>query len=145
MKVVVQRVTMASVSVNNHVIGHIDGGLLLLIGLSKDDGLEQLTWMARKIVNLRIFERDHLMQASVLDVGGEILAVSQFTLLADCRKGKRPSFTDAMRPEKAQPLFDQFVLLLEQELGKPVETGQFGANMQVALVNDGPVTIILER
>ncbi|NEQ96209.1 MAG: D-tyrosyl-tRNA(Tyr) deacylase [Cyanothece sp. SIO2G6] len=145
MKVVAQRVKMANVSVNNRVVGQIDCGLLLLVGLSKHDSLEQLTWMARKSVNLRIFERDGLMQDSVLDMGGEILAVSQFTLVADCRKGKRPSFTDAMPPAQAEPMFDDFVLLLEKNLGKPVKTGEFGANMQVTLVNDGPVTIILER
>lgn len=144
MKVIAQRVTMANVSVDNLVIGQIDFGLLLLVGLSKDDSLNHLTWMARKVVNLRIFERDGLMQDSVLDLGGEILAVSQFTLLADCRKGKRPSFTNAMPSEQAKSMFDDFVLLLEKELGQPIKTGQFGANMQVALVNDGPVTIILE-
>lgn len=145
MKVVVQRVKMANVSVDEQVINQIDFGLLLLVGLSKEDGLDQLTWMAHKVVNLRIFERDGLMQDSVLDMGGEILAVSQFTLVADCRKGKRPSFTNAMHPDQAHPMFDRFVGLLEKELGQSVAIGQFGANMQVALVNDGPVTIVLDR
>lgn len=145
MRVVIQRVTSAQVMVTGEIIGQIDRGLLALVGLANGDGEEQLIWMARKVVGLRIFERDGAMQESVVDIGGEILAVSQFTLLGDCRKGKRPSFSEAMSPDLAQPLFDRFVERLASESGGPIQTGRFGADMQVSLVNDGPVTLILER
>ncbi len=145
MKVVVQRVSSAQVQVAGSGVGEIRRGLLLLVGLATGDGEEQLLWMARKVVGLRIFEQEGLMQQSVRDIGGEILAVSQFTLMGDCRKGKRPSFTAAMAPQLAEPLFDRFVDLLQQELGRPIATGQFGAIMKVSLVNEGPVTLILDR
>jgi D-tyrosyl-tRNA(Tyr) deacylase len=145
MKVVIQRVKSAQVSVEGKVVGQIQQGLVLLVGLAVGDGVDPLNWMAGKIVGLRIFEQGGLLQRSVADVGGQILAVSQFTLLGDCRKGKRPSFTAAMPPEQAKPLFDQFVYRLEQELGYPIQTGQFGAHMELTLINDGPVTLILDR
>ncbi len=145
MRVVIQRVTSAQVTVEGEIVGRIDRGLLALVGLADGDGEEQLIWMARKVVGLRIFERDGAMQESVVDISGEILAVSQFTLLGDCRKGKRPSFSEAMSPDRAQPLFDQFVDLLTAEFGGLIQTGRFGTSMQVSLVNDGPVTLILDR
>ena len=145
MKIVVQRVVEASVVVDGSIVGQIGAGLLLLVGLSVGDSSEQLVWMARKVVGLRIFNRDGLMQDSVLDMGGEILAVSQFTLLGDCRKGKRPSFVNAMPTSSAKSMFEEFLLTLEKEFGRPIQTGRFGAYMQINLVNDGPVTIILER
>jgi len=145
MIVVLQRVAEASVAVDGETIARIGPGLLCLVGIATDDRHEQIEWMARKVAELRIFEDEAgKMNRSVLDVGGEVLAVSQFTLLADCRKGRRPNFLRAARPEQAKPLFDEFVALLRGD-GLRVATGQFGAKMQVALVNDGPVTIVLER
>jgi D-tyrosyl-tRNA(Tyr) deacylase len=118
---------------------------LLLVGLAIGDGEPQVAWMASKIARLRIFDDARgLMNASLAEVGGQILAVPQFTLLADCRKGKRPSFSDALAPAESRPLFGRFVALLESEVG-PVGTGCFGASMQVRLVNDGPVTLVLDR
>lgn len=117
----------------------------MLVGVTHEDSPAQAEWLARKVAGLRLFEDDQgLTNLSLADVGGEVLAVSQFTLYADARKGRRPSFVKAARPEVAHPLFDHFVATLRQ-LGVPVQTGVFGAHMQVALVNDGPVTIILER
>lgn len=145
MKIVLQRVASASVSVDQKIVGAIDHGLLLLVGLGADDNEEKLTWMADKVCGLRIFKDDAgLMNESVIDVGGAILAVSQFTLYGDTRKGKRPSFIAAARPEIAEPLFEQFVDLLKERVPL-VQTGQFGAMMNVELINDGPVTLIVER
>lgn len=144
MKVVVQRVGDASVTVDGEAVGAIDAGLVLLVGIGRDDGERELTWMADKIAGLRIFRDDaDRMNRSVLEVGGAILAVSQFTLLGNCRKGRRPSFVAAAPPETAEPLFDRFVDLLRARVPR-VETGRFGAMMRVALVNDGPVTLVLE-
>ena len=145
MKVIVQRVLSASVEVEQQVVGSIDQGLLLLIGLAEGDTDQELIWMANKILGLRIFERNGLLQDSVLDIDGELLAVSQFTLLADCNKGKRPSFSKAMKPDKALPMFNTFVQLLEEKRGSNIQTGIFGADMKVSSINNGPVTIILER
>ncbi len=143
MIVVLQRVAEAAVDVEGRQIARIGRGLVALVGVAVDDGHEQVEWMARKVAELRIFEDEHgKMNRSVQDVGGEILAVSQFTLLADCRKGRRPSFVRAARPEQAKPLFDEFVALLRGQ-GLAVQTGCFGAHMQVHLTNDGPVTIVL--
>ena len=145
MRVLVQRVSAANVVVNGATTGAIGNGLLLLVGVTHDDSEAIEDRMADKIVKLRIFSDDAgLMNRSVLDVGGEILAVSQFTLFADARKGNRPSYTDAARPEQASPAFDRFVGKLAARLGKPVPTGIFGADMKVSLTNDGPVTIWLD-
>lgn len=145
MRVLVQRVSTASVTVDGVVTGAIGAGLLLLIGVTQADDEAVEDRMADKIVKLRIFSDDAgLMNRSVLDVAGDVLAISQFTLYADARKGNRPSYTDAARPEQASPAFDRMVAKLSQRMGKPVATGVFGADMQVSLVNDGPVTIWLD-
>ena len=145
MRVVLQRVSRASVAVDARVTGEIGRGLLVLAGAAADDADEDRDWLARKIVQLRVFPDDEgVMNRSVADVGGEVLAVSQFTLYASTRKGNRPSWSGAAPPEVARPLFDAFVAALARELGRPVPTGVFGADMQVALVNDGPVTIAMD-
>ena len=146
MRIVLQRVKNASVTVEGERISEIGPGLLLLVGVAQGDGEAEADWLAEKITGLRIFnDEDGKMNLSVRDVGGEILAVSQFTLLADTRKGKRPSFIRAALPEEAEPLFDYFCERLREAGVDPVKTGSFGAMMDVALVNDGPVTIVLER
>ena len=146
MRIVLQRVSEASVTVGGEVVSRIGPGLLLLVGVAAGDGEAQADWLAEKVVGLRIFgDGEGKMNLSVRDVGGEVLAVSQFTLLADTRKGKRPSFVRAAPPEEAEPLFDHFCERLRASGVGTVETGSFGAMMQVALVNDGPVTIVLER
>jgi D-tyrosyl-tRNA(Tyr) deacylase len=145
MRALVQRVREASVSVDGRVTGAIGHGLLVLAGIAADDGDEDRDWLARKIVGLRVFADDAgVMNRSVVDVGGGILAVSQFTLFASTKKGNRPSWSGAAPPEIAQPRFDALVAALARERGEPVMTGVFGADMQVALVNDGPVTIWLD-
>lgn len=145
MRVLVQRVATAEVTVAGRASGAIGPGLLLLVGITHSDDEATLKRMADKLVKLRIFaDEAGLMNRSVLDVGGDVLAVSQFTLYADARKGNRPSYTEAARPEVASPLFDRFVAALAQRLGKPVATGVFGADMKVELLNDGPVTIWLD-
>jgi D-aminoacyl-tRNA deacylase len=143
MRAVLQRVSRASVSVGGASIGSIDGGLLVLLGVADDDGPEQADRLAAKVARLRVFERDGRFDASLLDVGGAALVVSQFTLLADAAKGNRPSFSAAARPESAEPIYERFCETL-RGLGVRVETGVFGASMQVELVNDGPVTIVLD-
>ncbi|HEY6674101.1 MAG TPA: D-aminoacyl-tRNA deacylase [Rubrobacteraceae bacterium] len=146
MRIVLQRVKNASVTVGDERISEIGAGLLLLVGVASGDGEAEADWLARKISGLRIFnDREGKMNLSVQDAGGEVLAVSQFTLLADTRKGKRPSFVGAAPPEEAERLFDYFCERLRAAGASPVKTGAFGAMMDVALVNDGPVTIILER
>ena len=145
MRIVLQRVSRASVTVDGRVTGEIGRGLLLLAGFTGGDGDETLAWMTKKIVQLRIFPDDEgKMNRSVEEADGGILVVSQFTLYGDARKGNRPSFIDAARPEIAIPLYERFVEML-RATGRPVATGEFGAMMDVALVNDGPVTLILER
>lgn len=145
MRVVVQRVREASVSVEAQVVGRIDAGLLVLAGFEAADTDADLDWMAGKLVRLRLFaDAEGVMNRSVLEHGGEILAVSQFTLFASVKKGNRPSWSRAARGEVSQPLFADFVARLAAELGKPVPTGVFGADMQIALVNDGPVTLSLD-
>lgn len=140
-----QRVREANVTVESQVTGAIGPGLLVLVGVAEGDTVEDQTWLAHKIVQLRIFADDGgLMNRSVQDIGGDILAVSQFTLHASTKKGNRPSYTAAARPEVAQPAFDAFVGVLASALGKPVPTGVFGAHMDVRLHNDGPVTIWLD-
>ncbi len=145
MRVLLQRVARAEVRVEREVVGRIDRGLLLLVGFTHADTDDQLIWMADKVVGIRVFPDDEdKMNRSVVDVGGAVLVVSQFTLYGDAVKGRRPSFIDAARPETAIPLYERFIDLLRAR-GIPVETGAFGATMQVELVNDGPVTLWLER
>ena len=145
MRALVQRVSQAAVAVDERITGAIAAGLLVLVGIAAGDEEEDRVWLARKIVQLRIFgDEAGLMNRSVQDIKGDILAVSQFTLYASTRKGNRPSYTAAARPEVAQPAFDAFVALLSAELGRPVPTGVFGAHMDVRLHNDGPVTIWLD-
>ena len=140
-----QRVREASVVVDGATIARIGVGVLVLAGVARDDAAEDRDWLARKLVELRIFDDDQgVMNRSLLDVAGDVLAVSQFTLYASTRKGNRPSWSRAAPPETAALQFDAFVAALAARLGRPVATGQFGANMQVALVNDGPVTIWLD-
>ena len=146
MKIVLQRVRHSSVSVNGERISEIGPGLLLLVGIANDDTQAEADWLAEKIAGLRILaDTDGKMNRSVKDTGGEVLAVSQFTLLADTRKGKRPSFVNAAPPEEAEKLFDYFCERLGAAAITSVKTGSFGAMMDVSLVNDGPVTILLER
>ena len=145
MRLVIQRVEQAHVSVAGQIIGRIGPGLLVLAGFAPDDTAAALATAARKLVQLRIFaDATGQMNRSVLDVGGEILVVSQFTLLADTRKGNRPSYVGAAPPAVAEPLYRQFVAQVADLLGRPVPTGTFGADMRVSLVNDGPVTIVLD-
>ncbi len=145
MRLILQRVSSARVRVDDRVTGEIGHGLLLLVGFTHDDTVERLTWMAEKVVGLRIFrDDDGKMNRSLDEVGGAALVVSQFTLYGDAQKGRRPSFIDAARPDVAIPLYDRFVLELRAR-GVTVQTGEFGAMMQVELVNDGPVTLFLER
>lgn len=145
MRVVLQRVSRARVTVEGRVTGEIGRGLLLLVGLTAGDTEAELAWMAEKVVGLRVFpDGEGKMNRSLAEAGGALLVVSQFTLYGDARRGKRPSFVDAARPEVAIPLYERFVALL-RETGRPVETGEFGAMMEVELLNDGPVTLILER
>ena len=144
MRAVVQRVKQSSVKVGNKIIGQIGSGLLVLLGVARGDTASDANYMVNKIINLRIFEdQDGKMNRSLLDTGGELLAVSQFTLLADCRKGRRPSFVAAAEPQQATDLYEKFVDLV-REKGVSVQTGRFQAMMEVALINDGPVTIIIE-
>ena len=145
MRALLQRVSQASVEVDGRAVARIGPGLLVFAGVAPDDQASDLEWLARKIVQMRIFGDDaDRMNRSLIDVGGEVLAVSQFTLHASTAKGNRPSFTGAAGGEIAQPLFGQFVQSLSEQLGQPVPTGIFGAAMKVALVNDGPVTIWLD-
>jgi D-tyrosyl-tRNA(Tyr) deacylase len=144
MRAVIQRVKESSVSVNNEIIGKIGFGLMVLLGVSETDRVEDADYLAAKIINLRIFEdENHKMNRSLLDIGGEMLVVSQFTLLADCRKGRRPSFVHAAGPNKANELYERFVDQVRQK-GVNVATGRFRAMMDVSLINDGPVTLIVE-
>lgn len=145
MRVVIQRVREASVTVDGAITGQIGHGLLVLAGFEADDGEADLDWMAGKIVRMRIFsDEEGVMNRSVQEAGGGILAVSQFTLYASVKKGNRPSWSRAARGDVSQPLFERFVEKLSAELGKPVPTGVFGADMQVSLTNDGPVTISVD-
>lgn len=144
MKVVVQRSKEANVKVDDKIVGQIQSGLVLLVGITHTDTIDDVRYMADKIVNLRIFEDEEgKMNRSLLDVGGEILSISQFTLYGDCRKGRRPNFMEAAKPDYAKQLYDQFNEEIRAK-GISVETGQFGAMMDVSLTNDGPVTLIVE-
>ncbi|HEX7089208.1 MAG TPA: D-aminoacyl-tRNA deacylase [Longimicrobiales bacterium] len=146
MRVVLQRVARAEVRIGGRTVGRIGTGFLLLVGLRADDTEEKLRWMADKVVGLRLFpDADGKMNLALDEVGGGLLVVSQFTLYGDAQKGRRPSFVEAAPPEVAIPLYERFVQLLRERAPGPVETGEFGAMMEVELVNDGPVTLILER
>jgi len=145
MRTVLQRVSRGCVSVDDQAVAEIGPGLVILLGIGENDGEEQARYLAQKIANLRIFEDDDgKMTRSVLDIGGKAIVISQFTLYAYTRKGRRPSFTDAALPETASPLVERFVELLEEQ-GVPTQTGVFGAHMLVEIANDGPVTIWMER
>lgn len=145
MRVLVQRVASASVTIEGKVHSSIENGLLVLVGIEEADNQEDVAWLAQKITNLRIFnDAEGVMNVSVKDSGGEIIAVSQFTLHAATKKGNRPSYIKAAKPDIAIPLYEAFVKALEGELGKAIGTGVFGADMKVALVNDGPVTIWMD-
>lgn len=146
MKVVIQRVKSASVTVGNEIIGAIEEGLLLLVGVHQDDTKEELEWMCEKIMKLRIFEdEDEKMNLSVSDVNGGLLVVSQFTLYGNARKGTRPSFIEAAKPDKAEPMYEDMIRYFKEHSDLNIQTGKFGAMMDVELVNDGPVTLILEK
>lgn len=145
MRAVIQRVTQASCTVEDQITGQISAGLMVLLGIEDSDQQEDLEWLAAKIVNLRIFGDDQgLMNKSLADIDGNILLISQFTLYAATKKGNRPGFTRAARPEKAVPLYEAMISQLDILLGKPVQTGIFGADMKISLLNDGPVTIIID-
>jgi len=145
LKVVIQRVSSASVTIDNKIVADIQKGLLVLVGIEDLDNQEGSSWLASKIANLRIFgDENDVMNLSVKDVDGDIIVVSQFTLHAATKKGNRPSYIKASKPEVAIPLYENFVLQLEKELGKKVQTGIFGADMKVLLLNDGPVTIVID-
>jgi D-tyrosyl-tRNA(Tyr) deacylase len=145
MKVVIQRVSEATVKIDGHINGSIESGLLILVGIEQADNEEDVDWLASKIINLRIFSDENgLMNLSVKEINGGILVISQFTLHAKTKKGNRPSFIDAARPEQAIPLYEKFKSALEKELDKPIQCGIFGADMKVSLVNDGPVTIVID-
>jgi D-aminoacyl-tRNA deacylase len=144
MRAVVQRVKCSKVVVDGKVIGQIDKGFNVLLGISRDDTVEDVKYMKDKIVNLRVFEDDQgKLNRSLLDVGGELLVVSQFTLYGDCRKGRRPGFTEALGGDSANSLYEEFVRLCREDVGK-VETGEFGADMMVSIENDGPVTLLID-
>lgn len=145
MRAVIQRVTEASVTIGGTRKAAIGAGLMILLGIGHEDGQEDLAWLVKKVAGLRIFNDDEgIMNRSVVDVEGECLVVSQFTLMASTKKGNRPSYIGAAGHEKAIPLYEQFCAALAEAIGKPVKTGEFGADMQVALVNDGPVTICID-
>ena len=145
MRVVVQRVLQSSVAINNEIVAQIQKGLLVLVGIEEADSKDDIDWLTTKIANLRIFEDENsVMNLSLKDINGEVIVVSQFTLHAATKKGNRPSYIKAAKPDVAIPLYETFVIQMELELGKKVQTGQFGADMKVSLVNDGPVTIIID-
>lgn len=144
MRAVIQRVTHASCTVNDQITGRIDKGLVVLIGVEEDDSAEDMQWLSHKIVNQRIFSDENgLMNKSILDIGGNILLISQFTLFAQTKKGNRPSFIRAAKPDKAKPTYEEMADLLSSLVGKKIQLGIFGADMKIDLRNDGPVTIIM--
>ena len=145
MRVLIQRVSQASVEVDKKICGKINEGLLVFLGIEDNDTQEDIEWLSNKIVNLRIFNDENgVMNVSLKDTNGGLLLISQFTLHASTKKGNRPSYIKAAKPEIAIPLYEKFIAKMETELGKKVQTGQFGADMKVALLNDGPVTIIID-
>lgn len=145
MRVVIQRVSHASVSINNQEKSHINKGLLVLLGIEESDAQEDIDWLVKKILNLRIFDDETgVMNKSVLDIAGEVMVVSQFTLMASYKKGNRPSYIRAARHEVSIPLYNAFCRTISEAMGNPVATGEFGADMKVSLLNDGPVTICMD-
>lgn len=145
MRVVIQRVTQASVTINERVKSEIKRGLLLFVGIENSDGADDIEWLCKKVINLRIFDdNEGIMNRSVLDIKGDILVISQFTLHASTKKGNRPSYIKAAKGEISQPLYELFCKRLSEELGKQIGTGEFGADMKVKLLNDGPVTILMD-
>lgn len=145
MKAVIQRVSKASVTINAKQVANINKGLLVLLGIIEDDTQEDISWLSNKIANLRIFnDKNGVMNQSLQEVDGEVIVVSQFTLHASTKKGNRPSYIKAAKPDIAIPIYENFVKQLEADLGKNVQTGEFGADMKVELLNDGPVTIIID-
>lgn len=145
MRVVIQRVSEAAVKIDNQIQGEIGLGLLILLGIEETDTIEDIDWLCAKITKLRIFaDANEVMNLSITEVNGDVLLISQFTLHALTKKGNRPSYIKAARPEVAIPLYEKFILQLEKELGKKIKTGVFGADMKVTLINDGPVTIIID-
>lgn len=145
MRVVIQKVLEAAVTIENKIVANIDRGLLVFVGIEDSDTNEDINWLTSKIINLRIFEdENHVMNFSVKDVSGDIVVVSQFTLHALTKKGNRPSYIKAAKPEVAIPIYELFVDKMEIELGRKIQTGQFGADMKVSLINDGPVTITID-
>lgn len=145
MRVVAQRVTQASVTINNQVFSSIQNGLLILLGIEDSDTSEDINWLCNKLLNLRIFgDAEGVMNLSIKDIAGEFLVVSQFTLHASTKKGNRPSYIRAAKPDVAVPLYEEFIKTLKDISNLPVKTGQFGADMKVSLLNDGPVTIIID-
>ncbi|CAA0248584.1 D-aminoacyl-tRNA deacylase [Tenacibaculum maritimum] len=145
MKAVIQRVSEASVTINSHQTASIKTGLLILLGIVENDSQEDINWLSKKIVNLRIFNNQKgIMNLSIKDIEGDIIVVSQFTLQASTKKGNRPSYIKAAKPPIAMPLYKGFIKQIEIDLGKKIQTGEFGADMKVALLNDGPVTIIID-
>ncbi|WP_422361220.1 D-aminoacyl-tRNA deacylase [Reichenbachiella sp.] len=142
---VLQRTSEASVKINQEIVGQIEEGLMILLGVEEADDQEDIDWLCRKICNLRIFDdASGVMNKSLIDVDGDILLISQFTLHASTKKGNRPSYIKAAKPDIAIPLYEKFICQLESELGKSIQTGEFGADMKVSLTNDGPVTIIID-
>lgn len=145
MKAVIQRVSHASVTIEGEKVSEIQSGLLILVGFEDSDTQEDIQWLSAKIANLRIFgDEDDVMNLSIKDIGGDIIIVSQFTLHASTKKGNRPSYIKASKPDIAIPLYENFISQMEADLGKKVQTGRFGADMKVALLNDGPVTIVID-
>ncbi len=145
MKTVIQRVSSASVTINEKTVSKIETGLLILVGIENEDTTEDINWLTKKIVNLRIFnDENDVMNRSLIDVNGNVIVVSQFTLHASTKKGNRPSYIKAAKPEIAIPIYQKFVATLEQQLHKKIGTGEFGADMKVSLINDGPVTILID-
>ena len=145
MKVVIQRVLEVSVAIEGEKVSQIQNGLLVLVGIENDDSIEDIQWLSKKVVNLRIFnDENDVMNKSLIDIDGDAIVVSQFTLQASTKKGNRPSYLKAAKSEVSIPLYEQFVGQVEQDLGKKIQTGKFGADMKIALVNDGPVTIIID-
>lgn len=145
MRVVIQRVTEANVKIEGNIAGQIGNGLMILVGIEEADSAEDIAWLTKKIVNLRIFDDENgVMNRSILDAGGDILLISQFTLHALTAKGNRPSYIKAAKPEISVPLYEAFIKSLQEAMGKKIETGVFGADMKVSLINDGPVTILID-
>lgn len=145
MILLLQRALEASVKIENKIVGKIDQGLLILVGIESSDNSEDIDWLVRKACNLRIFnDENEVMNKSVLDVGGDVLLISQFTLHASTKKGNRPSYIKAAKPDVAIPLYEQTIKAFENQMAKLIQTGEFGADMKVSLINDGPVTIIID-